>query len=144
MGMNVLGYDPVMGAEAFREAGLRKVELSDIWAQSDFISVHTPLTPETANLLGEANLSKCKKGVRVINCARGGIVDEAALLKMLESGHVAGAALDVFTSEPPKVKYWYREEDRGRGMYASRELGVGWGEVGWGGGEEAGVIFINL
>lgn len=64
--------------------------------------MHTPLTPETSNLLNDQTLAKCKKGVRVINCARGGIVDEAALLRALQSGQVASAALDVFTSEPPK------------------------------------------
>ena len=102
MGMVVIGYDPVMSAEAFKEAGLTRVELEDVWKKSDFIIVHTPLTPETSNLLNEKTMSKYKKGVRIINCARGGIVDEAALLKMLESGQVGGAALDVFTSEPPK------------------------------------------
>lgn len=102
MGMVVKGYDPVMSVEAFKEAGIDRVELEDIWKHSDFITVHTPLTPETNNLLNEKSLSRCKHGVRIINCARGGIVDEAALLKALESGQVGGAALDVFTSEPPK------------------------------------------
>mmetsp|Transcript_20476 Transcript_20476/g.22243 ORF Transcript_20476/g.22243 Transcript_20476/m.22243 type:complete len:574 (+) Transcript_20476:69-1790(+) len=102
MGMKIIGYDPVMNAEALKEVSIKKVELADIWAQSDIITIHTPLTPETSNLINDANLAKCKKGVRIINCARGGIVDEAALLKGLESGQVAGAALDVFTSEPPK------------------------------------------
>eukprot|EP01038_Epipyxis_sp_PR26KG_P013374 gene13374-17934_t len=102
LGMNVIGYDPVMNAEAFNDAGLTKVDIEDIWRKSDFITVHTPLTPETANLINDTTISKCRKGVRIVNCARGGIVDEAALLRGLESGHVAGAALDVFTSEPPK------------------------------------------
>lgn len=102
MGMQVIGFDPVMGVEAFKDTGIKRVDLEDIWAQSDFITVHTPLTPETSNLLGDATFAKCKKGVRIINCARGGIVDEASLLRNLESGQVAGAALDVFTSEPPK------------------------------------------
>lgn len=102
MGMKVLGYDPVTPAETLREAGLTTASLDEIYAKSDFITVHTPLTPETSNLLDDAAFSKCKRGVRIINCARGGIVDEAALLRALESGQVAGAALDVFTSEPPK------------------------------------------
>lgn len=102
MGMMVKGYDPVMSVEAFKEAGIDRVELESIWKNSDFITVHTPLTPETSNLLNETTLAQCKRGVRIVNCARGGIVDEAALLKMLESGQVGGAALDVFTSEPPK------------------------------------------
>ena len=100
--MKVIGYDPVMNAEALKEVQIKKVDLTDIWSASDIITIHSPLTPETANLINEVTLSKCKRGVRIINCARGGIVDEVALLKNLESGHVAGAALDVFTSEPPK------------------------------------------
>lgn len=115
MGMTVLGYDPVMTPSAFRAAfptavapvaGVGHIERSDLdhlFTHSDFITVHTPLTPETAGLLNDAAFAKCRKGVRVVNCARGGIVDEAALLRALESGQVAGAALDVYTSEPPKA-----------------------------------------
>lgn len=108
MGMEVIGYDPVMSAEDFKELAattattITRVELEDIWAKSDFITVHTPLTADTKGLLNDVTLQKCKKGVRIVNCARGGIVDEAALLRALQSGQVAGAALDVFTSEPPK------------------------------------------
>jgi len=107
LGMSVVGYDPVMTNEQFAELAQtiplkRAATVDDIYNKSDFITVHTPLTPETSNLLNDAAFSKCKKGVRIINCARGGIVDEAALLRALESGQVAGAALDVFTSEPPK------------------------------------------
>lgn len=102
MGMEVIGYDPVMTPEAMAEAGITRVELDHIWKRSDFITVHTPLTPQTANIINEETILKCKDGVRIINCARGGIVDEAALLKALESGKVAGAALDVYSSEPPK------------------------------------------
>eukprot|EP00596_Hydrurales_sp_CCMP1899_P002228 CAMPEP_0119039938 /NCGR_PEP_ID=MMETSP1177-20130426/9717_1 /TAXON_ID=2985 /ORGANISM="Ochromonas sp, Strain CCMP1899" /LENGTH=514 /DNA_ID=CAMNT_0007004491 /DNA_START=290 /DNA_END=1834 /DNA_ORIENTATION=- len=102
MGMHVIGYDPVMTPDQFQEVGIERADLEDIWAKSDFITVHTPLTPETSNLIGDATLAKCKEGVRIVNCARGGIVDEAALLRGLQSGKVAGAALDVFTSEPPK------------------------------------------
>lgn len=102
MGMNVIGYDPVMSAQAFKDAGIQRAELDDIWAKCDFITLHTPLTPETANIINDASLEKCKQGVRIINCARGGIVDEAALLRGLQSGKVAGAALDVYSSEPPK------------------------------------------
>jgi D-3-phosphoglycerate dehydrogenase len=102
MGMKVVGYDPVLSAEALKEANIQKVSLDEIWSKSDIITIHTPLTPETSNLINDRTLSSCKKGVRIINCARGGIVDEAALLRALESGQVAGAALDVFSSEPPK------------------------------------------
>lgn len=101
MGMRVVGFDPVMSAEAMAEAGIARVELADVWAQADFISVHTPLTAQTKGLLCDATIAQCKDGVRIINCARGGIVDEAALLRALVSGKVAGAALDVYTSEPP-------------------------------------------
>lgn len=102
MGMNVVGYDPIMPSSAFNDAKIQKVDLDDIWKKSDFITFHTPLTSETSNLLDDKTISKCKKGVRVINCARGGIVDEGALLRGLQSGHIAGAALDVFSHEPPK------------------------------------------
>jgi D-3-phosphoglycerate dehydrogenase len=101
MGMNVIGYDPVMTAEGFLEVGIQKADLEEIYAKSDFITVHTPLTKDTKNLIDDVTIAKCKQGVRIINCARGGIVDEDALLRGLESGKVAGAALDVFTSEPP-------------------------------------------
>lgn len=102
MGMQTIGYDPVMTAEQFAAVpGLQQVELADIWRRCDFITVHTPLTKETEGLLNDTTLAQCKKGVRIINCARGGIVDEQALLRALQSGHVAGAALDVFTTEPP-------------------------------------------
>jgi len=100
--MNVIGYDPVLSPDATAKLDIEAVSLDELYRRSDIISVHTPLTPETKGLLGDATLAKCKKGVRIINCARGGIVDEAALLRALESGHVAGAALDVFEVEPPK------------------------------------------
>jgi D-3-phosphoglycerate dehydrogenase len=101
IGMTVIGYDPVMSAEDFARAGITQVKLDDIWAKCDFITFHTPLTPETKDILNDETFAKCKKGVHVINCARGGIINEAALLRALQSGHVAGAGLDVFTSEPP-------------------------------------------
>jgi len=88
MGMHVIGYDPVMTSEQLRDVGIERGDLDDIWAKCDFITVHTPLTPETANLVSDATIEKCKPGVRIINCARGGIVDEAALLRGLESGKV--------------------------------------------------------
>ena len=108
MGMDVIGYDPVMAPELLREAGIRPVDVSDIWAEADFITFHTPLTDATKNLLNDDTIAKCKDGVRVINCARGGIVDEDALLRGLESGKIAGAALDVYTSEPPLVRRTWR------------------------------------
>ena len=100
-GMKVIGFDPVLSNEIAVKIGTELVSLNEIYRQSDFISVHTPLSEETKWLIGESALTKCKDGVRIINCARGGIVDESALLKALESGKVAGAALDVFEQEPP-------------------------------------------
>lgn len=102
LGMTAIGYDPVLGAEASARLGIEPVTLDELYRRADFITVHTPLTPETTGLLNDGAFRKCKKGVRVVNCARGGIVDEAALLRALQEGLVAGAALDVFTAEPPK------------------------------------------
>ncbi len=100
-GMNVIGYDPLLAADVASKLGVELVSVNDLIVRSDFITVHTPLTEETRAILGEKAFSICKRGVRIINCARGGIVDEEALLKALESGKVAGAALDVFMKEPP-------------------------------------------
>ncbi|CAD7080165.1 unnamed protein product [Hermetia illucens] len=101
-GMKVIGYDPITTAEEAKAANISKLELDQIWPQADYITVHTPLIPETRNLISSATLAKCKQGVKVINVARGGIIDEAALLEALESGKCGGAALDVFPEEPPK------------------------------------------
>jgi D-3-phosphoglycerate dehydrogenase len=101
-GMVTIGYDPVLGADVASKMNVELVTLEEIYRRSDFITVHTPLNDETRGLLNEQTIAKCKKGVRIINCARGGIVDEAALLKALDSGHVAGAAIDVYVEEPPK------------------------------------------
>jgi D-3-phosphoglycerate dehydrogenase len=101
-GMTTIGYDPVLSADVAAKMNVELVTLDEIYRRSDYITVHTPLNNETRGLLNEATIAKCKKGVRLINCARGGIIDEAALLKALESGHVAGAALDVYSEEPPK------------------------------------------
>jgi D-3-phosphoglycerate dehydrogenase / 2-oxoglutarate reductase len=102
LGMRVIGYDPVIAADAASKLDIELVPLEELYRRSDFITVHTPLTPDTKGLLNDATLARCKKGVRLINCARGGIIDEGALLRALESGRVAGAALDVFETEPPK------------------------------------------
>ncbi|MBF8296514.1 MAG: SerA [Bacteroidetes bacterium] len=100
-GMKTIGYDPVLSAEVAAKGNIELVSLDEIFMRSDFITLHTPLTDETKGLIGDASLVKCKNGVRIINCARGGIVDEQALLRGLQSGKVAGAALDVFEKEPP-------------------------------------------
>ena len=98
--MKVIAYDPFLSEERAKQLGVTKVELDDLLARADFITLHVPLTDKTRNILGRENLAKTKKGVRIINCARGGLVDEAALKDALDSGHVAGAALDVFETEP--------------------------------------------
>ncbi|HEY8591760.1 MAG TPA: phosphoglycerate dehydrogenase [Sphingomicrobium sp.] len=100
--MKVVAYDPFLTPERAVELGIEKVELDELLARADFITLHTPLTDQTRNILSRDNLAKAKKGVRIVNCARGGLIDEAALKDMLDSGHVAGAALDVFESEPAK------------------------------------------
>ena len=102
LGMKIVGYDIMLSIDTAAKAGIELVGLEDLFRRSDFITVHTPLSPETRGLLNDMTLARCKKGVRIINCARGGIVDEGALLRALASGHVAGAALDVFEVEPPK------------------------------------------
>ena len=100
--MKVLAYDPFLGEEKAEKMQVEKVELDDLLARADFITLHVPFTDQTANILSAENLAKTKKGVRIINCARGGLVDEAALAELLNSGHVAGAAFDVFKEEPAK------------------------------------------
>ncbi|PSJ37610.1 phosphoglycerate dehydrogenase [Allosphingosinicella deserti] len=100
--MKVIAYDPFLTAERAVALGIEKVELDELLARADFITLHTPLTDQTRNILSRDNLAKTKAGVRIINCARGGLIDEAALKEQLESGHVGGAALDVFVEEPAK------------------------------------------
>jgi D-3-phosphoglycerate dehydrogenase len=98
--MKVIAFDPFLTAERAAHLGVQKVELDELLARADFISLHTPLTDKTKNILDEAAFAKMKKGVRIINCARGGLLDEAALKVALDSGRVARAALDVFEEEP--------------------------------------------
>ncbi len=100
--MKVVAYDPFLGEEKAAKMGVEKVELDELLARADFITLHVPFTEATANILSRENLEKTKKGVRIINCARGGLVDEEALADLLKSGHVAGAAFDVFKEEPAK------------------------------------------
>jgi D-3-phosphoglycerate dehydrogenase len=100
--MKVVAFDPFLSPERAVEMGVEKLELDDLLARADFITLHTPLTDKTRNILSAENLAKTKKGVFIINCARGGLVDEAALRKLLDEGHVAGAGFDVFTAEPAK------------------------------------------
>ena len=98
--MKVIAYDPTLSEEKIAQKGAEKVELEDLLKRSDFITLHTPLLDATRNILSREALEKTKKGVRIINCARGGLVDEEALADLIKSGHVAGAAFDVFSEEP--------------------------------------------
>jgi D-3-phosphoglycerate dehydrogenase len=101
--MRVIAYDPFLSLERALEIGVEKVEFQDLLRRADIITLHTPMTAQTKNILSAENLAKTKKGVRIVNCARGGLVDEAALRQALDSGHVAGAAIDVFVEEPAKA-----------------------------------------
>ncbi len=98
--MRVIAFDPFLSPERAEQIGVEKVELDDLLKRADVITLHTPMTAQTKNILSAENIAKTKKGVRIINCARGGLVDEAALRAALDSGHVAGAAFDVFIEEP--------------------------------------------
>jgi D-3-phosphoglycerate dehydrogenase len=102
--MQVVGFDPFLSAEKALTHGVESVaRLDDLWGRCDYITIHTPLSAETRNLVGAAELEKMKPGVRLINCARGGLIDEAALIAAIDRGQVAGAAVDVFEPEPPPV-----------------------------------------
>jgi D-3-phosphoglycerate dehydrogenase len=100
--MKVVAYDPFLSPERAMQIGVEKVELDDLLRRADFITLHTPLTDKTRNIIDAAALAKTRKGVRILNCARGGLVDEHALAAALKSGQVAGAAFDVFEVEPAK------------------------------------------
>jgi len=101
-GMNLIAHDPFVAASVARELEIQLADLDHLYAAADYISLHVGLTPQTAGMINTQALGKMKKGVRIVNCARGELVDEAALAAALKSKHVAGAALDVFTAEPPK------------------------------------------
>jgi D-3-phosphoglycerate dehydrogenase len=103
--MKVVAFDPFLTEDRAIELGIEKVDLDTLLARADFITLHTPLTEQTRNILSRENLEKTKKGVRIVNCARGGLIDEVALKDLLDSGHVAGAALDVFAQEPPPADH---------------------------------------
>ena len=100
--MEVIAFDPYVPALVARDLNVVMVTLDELLQKADYISLHTPATPETANLIGKATIAKMKKGVRIVNCARGELVDEVALAEAIQSGQVGGAALDVFAVEPPK------------------------------------------
>jgi D-3-phosphoglycerate dehydrogenase len=100
--MNVIAYDPFLSEEKAKEMGVEKVNLEELFSRSDFITIHTPITAETRNMINKETIKKMKNGVRIINCARGGIINEKDLYDALVEGKVAGAALDVFEKEPPE------------------------------------------
>jgi len=99
--MAVIGYDPLLPREAIQQRGAEPVTLDELYARADFISLHLPLTAETRGMVGQQVLERVKPGVRLVCTARGGLIDEEALLGALDTGRVAGAALDVFAEEPP-------------------------------------------
>jgi D-3-phosphoglycerate dehydrogenase / 2-oxoglutarate reductase len=103
LGMAVIGYDPLLSTEAIQRRGAEPVGLDELYGRSDFISLHLPLTAETRGMVGEQVFERMKPGVRLVCTARGGLIDEEALLRVLEMGRVAGAALDVFAEEPPSA-----------------------------------------
>jgi D-3-phosphoglycerate dehydrogenase / 2-oxoglutarate reductase len=98
--MKVIAYDPFLSPDRATDLGVEKVELDELLKRADFITLHTPLTDKTRNIISADAIKRMKKGVRIVNCARGGLVDEAALSEALKGGHVAGAAFDVFVTEP--------------------------------------------
>ncbi len=100
-GMKILAYDPYLSMEKAKELGIEPVDLPTLYKNADYITVHTPLTDDTKHMISDRQIAMMKKDVRLINCARGGIIDEAALARAIEAGKVAGAALDVFEQEPP-------------------------------------------
>jgi D-3-phosphoglycerate dehydrogenase len=109
-GMRVIAFDPYLAPARAKSLQIELVELDELYAQSDFITVHMPLTDETRGMINTEALGKMKPGVRILNCARGGIVNETDLLSAIESGHVAGAALDVYEVEPLPEKFPLRDQ----------------------------------
>ncbi len=123
--MKVIAYDPFLSPDRAVEIGVEKVELEDLLARADIITLHTPLTDKTRNILSADALAKTKKGVLIINCARGGLVDETALRAALESGQVGGAAFDVFVEEPAKANILFGAPN----FIATPHLGASTGEA---------------
>jgi D-3-phosphoglycerate dehydrogenase len=118
--MSVIGYDPIVKSETGLPAGVKLASLDDVITKSDFITLHVPLTPDTKDLFNAATFARMKKGSFLINCARGGIVNEVDVLEALKSGQLAGAALDVFGKEPPEPSPLFAHEN----LIASPHLGA--------------------
>jgi D-3-phosphoglycerate dehydrogenase / 2-oxoglutarate reductase len=123
--MKVIAFDPYLSPERAQQLGVEKVELDQLLPRADFITLHTPLTEATKNILDKTALAKTKKGVRIINCARGGLIVEEDLKAALESGQVGGAALDVFLTEPAKTNVLFGRED----VIATPHLGASTNEA---------------
>ena len=123
--MKVIAYDPFLSPERAVEIGVEKVELEELLARADIITLHTPLTDKTRNILSAEALAKTRKGVLIINCARGGLVDEAALRRLLDDGHVGGAAFDVFVEEPATANVLFGAAN----FIATPHLGASTGEA---------------
>ncbi|MGH7893964.1 MAG: phosphoglycerate dehydrogenase, partial [Candidatus Binatia bacterium] len=124
--MKVIAYDPFVTAETAARIGVELVTLEEMYPRIDFLTIHTPLTSETRGLIGRAAIAKMRRGVRIVNCARGGIVDETALAEAIGSGHVAGAALDVFEKEPPPPDHPLLKLDQ---VICTPHLGAATGEA---------------
>jgi D-3-phosphoglycerate dehydrogenase len=118
--MSVIGFDPYVKSETGLPAGVKLASLDDVIAKSDFVTLHVPLTADTKDLFNAATFAKMKKGAYLINCARGGIVNEVDVLEALKSGQLAGAALDVFGKEPPEPSPLFAHEN----LIASPHLGA--------------------
>jgi D-3-phosphoglycerate dehydrogenase len=125
LAMKVIAYDPFLTAERAEQLGVQKIEIDELFARADFISLHTPLTDKTRNIIDEAAFAKMKHGVRIINCARGGLMDEKALKAAIESGKVARVALDVFEEEPARHHPLFGDER----LVATPHLGASTGEA---------------
>ncbi|XP_037682176.1 D-3-phosphoglycerate dehydrogenase [Choloepus didactylus] len=139
-GMKTVGYDPIISPELSASFGVQQLPLEEIWPLCDFITVHTPLLPSTTGLLNDSTFAQCKRGVRVVNCARGGIVDEGALLRALQSGQCAGAALDVFTEEPPQDRALVNHDN----VISCPHLGASTKEAQSRCGEDIAVQFVDM
>jgi len=126
LGMHVVAYDPYLTAEQAAKTGVERASLDELFAKADFVTVHTPMTAETRGIIGREAFSRMKRGVRIINCARGGLVDETALHEALVSGKVAGAALDVFEKEPVAHDHPLLQLDS---VIATPHLGASTGEA---------------
>lgn len=126
LGMHVVSYDPYLTAEQAAKAGVERATLDELFARADFVTVHTPMTPETRGIIGRDAFAKMKKGVRIVNCARGGLVDESALYDAIVEGKVAGAALDVFEKEPIAADHPLLSLDS---VIATPHLGASTGEA---------------